>query len=57
MTDTALREFDGHICRLLQMTARPSRAQFARTGVHADKLMRLGDFLAKVASARLTRRR
>ena len=57
VTDTALREFDGHICRLLQMTGKAKPARFARTGVHADELMRLGDFLAKVASARLTRRR
>jgi hypothetical protein len=55
--DTALAEFDGYICRLLQMIGKTKPARFAKTGVHGDELVRLGDFLAKVASARLTARR
>lgn len=48
--DIALREFDGHICRLLQMTHKAKPARFAKTGVHADELAQLGEFLLKVAS-------
>jgi hypothetical protein len=55
--DTALREFDDLIGRLLQKTRKAEPKRFAETGFPGDELMRLGEFLVKVASARLAARR
>jgi hypothetical protein len=50
--DTALREFDGHVLRLLQMTGKAKPARFANTSVDAAELLRLSRFLAEVAGER-----
>ena len=50
--DTALREFDGHVLRLLQMTGKSKPARFANTSVDVAELLRLSRFLAEVASER-----
>ena len=50
--DTALREFDGHVLRLLQMTGKAKPARFANTSVDVAELLRLSRFLAEVAGER-----
>jgi hypothetical protein len=49
---TALREFDGHVLRLLQMTGKAKPARFANTSVDVAELLRLSRFLAEVAGER-----
>ena len=55
--DTALREFDGHVLRLLQMTGKAKPARFANTSVDVAELFRLSRFLAEVAGERAVVRR
>jgi hypothetical protein len=50
--DTALREFDGHVLRLLQMTGKAKPARFANPSVDVAELLRLSRFLAEVAGER-----
>jgi hypothetical protein len=47
--DTALDEFDGHVLRLLQITAGANRSRFRKTGVPVAKLNQLGRFLVDTA--------
>jgi hypothetical protein len=47
--DTAQQEFDGHVLRLLQMTAGAKRWRFRKTGVPVAKLNQLGRFLIDTA--------
>ena len=49
--DTALREFNEKILRLVQMTRRQRPERFAKTSVPASDLLRLGRFLTEVAAA------
>ena len=51
MKDTALREFEGYICRQLQMIHKAKPERFAKLGAHADEVEGLGHFIVKVASA------
>jgi hypothetical protein len=53
--DIALREFDGHILRLLQMTGKAKPDRFAKSGVPPDDLVRVGEFLVKVAAVKRVR--
>jgi hypothetical protein len=47
--DTAQQEFDGHVLRLLQMTAGAKRWRFRKTSVPVAKLIQLGRFLIDTA--------
>jgi hypothetical protein len=46
-----LREFDGYVLRLLQMTKGAKPERFAKTGVPGSNLSKLGHFLAEIAGA------
>jgi hypothetical protein len=47
--DTAQQEFDGHVLRLVQMTAGAKRWRFRKTSVPVAKLNQLGRFLIETA--------
>ena len=49
--DTALREFNEKILRLVQMTRGQRPKRFAKTSVQASDLSQLGRFLAEVAAS------
>jgi hypothetical protein len=47
--DVALREFDGHVLRLLQMINKAKPERFVKTAVDVAELLRLSRFLAEIA--------
>jgi hypothetical protein len=49
--DIGLHEFDGHVLRLLQKTAKAKPERFAKTGVPGSDLSKLSRFLADLAEA------
>jgi hypothetical protein len=49
--DIALREFNEHVLRLLQMTAKAKATRFAATAVPAEQLNKLSAFLQAVANS------
>jgi ParB family transcriptional regulator, chromosome partitioning protein len=49
--DTGLREFNGHLLRLVQTTRGHKPERFAKTSVRASDLSQLARFLEKVAAA------